>query len=262
MSAVSIAFLKTLAPRATPEILQGLVAPLAKWTVRYGITSSLRFAHFIAQAAQETDGFKVLAEYASGKAYEGRKDLGNTHPGDGVRFKGRGIFMLTGRANYAFYGKLIGVDLVSNPDLAMNPDVAVQLACAYWQRKGLNGWADKDDIKAVTYRINGGYNGLKDRQAYLDRAKKLLGVSGQAAVQIDGPDDQAVEAPIVPISPSPTTPWWKGGDVWSLALAGVSALGQVFSGATGVAAWALLLLVVGGLAFATYFVLSKRHIGH
>lgn len=259
MAAVTLSFLKALAPSAKPAILQGLVAPLNKWTVKYGIASALRFAHFIAQAAYETDGFKTLSEYASGKAYEGRLDLGNTQPGDGVRFKGRGIFQLTGRSNYAFYGKLIGEDLLSNPARAADPDVSAHIACAYWERKGLNKWADKDDIKQITYRINGGNNGLNGRKTYLARAKELLGATLDEAEAL--PDEAAPEAPVTPISPSPTEPWWKGGEIWSILSAGIASLGSIFSGATGVAAWALLLLVAGGLGLAVYFIIQKRRVG-
>jgi putative chitinase len=115
-----------------------------------------------------------MEEYASGKAYEGRKDLGNTQPGDGKRYKGRGIFQLTGRANYKSYGDRLGLDLVATPELASDVMNAVKIACEYWTDKKLNDYADKDDVKMITKRINGGYNGLEDRERYLKRAKVIV----------------------------------------------------------------------------------------
>ena len=139
-----------------------------------GIDTPLRCMHFLAQIGHESAGFRYTEEIASGEAYEGRADLGNTQPGDGVRFKGRGLIQLTGRANYAAYGKAIGVDLVDTDayeTLATDPERAVDVACWFWSTHGLNALADADDIEAVTRRINGGLNGLDDRKAYLHRAR-------------------------------------------------------------------------------------------
>lgn len=260
MVTISSGLLRRLAPNADAAILLALVAPLNAVLQRYGIVTSLRVAHFLAQTAEETDGFRTLHEYASGKAYEGRKDLGNTQPGDGPRFKGRGVIQITGRAAYGYYGKLLGLDLIGNPELAANPETSVKIACLYWYRMGLNAWADKDDIRAITYRINGGYNGLASRRAYLVRAKELLGVAADAAIAVDDPSTEPA-SPVTPLSPSPTPPWWQGWDMGGLAMAGIGSLGTLFSGASGVAAWALLILVVGGLALAGYLILQKRHEG-
>lgn len=171
---ITLEKLRRLAPRGKADILRDLVGPLNAYLPRYGISKPMRVAHFLAQAAHEADGFKTLQEYASGEDYEGREKLGNTQPGDGKRFKGRGIFQLTGRANYVAYGKKLGLNLVDNPKLAASPEVSVRVACEYWQAKGLNALADKDDIKRITKRINGGYNGLADRQRYLAAAKRLF----------------------------------------------------------------------------------------
>ena len=84
---------------------------------KFNITTNLRLAHFLSQCAHESGNWKYKLEIASGKAYEGRKDLGNTETGDGVRFKGRGYIQLTGRANYHKFSKFIGEDCVANPDL-------------------------------------------------------------------------------------------------------------------------------------------------
>jgi len=141
------------------------------------IDSKLRQAHFIAQLAHESGGFVFAEEIASGAAYEGRADLGNTRPGDGRRFKGRGLIQLTGRANYTEYGKAIGRDLTAEPELvATDPALAVDAACWFWETRRINPLADADDVRAVTRRINGGLNGLADREAYLRRAKFFLGL--------------------------------------------------------------------------------------
>jgi len=143
-----------------------------------GITNQLRIAHFLAQAAHESGAFRYMNEIwgptPAQTRYEGRKDLGNTQPGDGRRYAGRGIFQLTGRANYAAVGKRLSLPLVEEPDLAAQPDIAVQIACDYWNSRGMNPLADADDLKAITLKVNGGLNGLDDRRAFLTRAKMVL----------------------------------------------------------------------------------------
>lgn len=133
-----------------------------------------RAAHFIAQIAHESAGFKALTEYASGDAYEGRSDLGNTKPGDGRRYKGRGVIQLTGRANYRRTGQYLGIDLERQPDLAATPYVAYQIAAFYWLDRNINTDADRDDVIAVTKAINGGTNGLKHRQTLLAKARSAF----------------------------------------------------------------------------------------
>ena len=164
-------------PRALPAKIDLYYEPLVKGMKKYDITRNLRMAHFIAQLGHETASFRFTEEIADGSAYEGRKDLGNTEPGDGKRFKGRGLIQLTGRANYAAYSKDSGVDYVAKPQVvASDPIVAVDVACWYWNKRGINKLADKDDVKAVTKAINGGFNGLDDRIEYLVRAKAVLGL--------------------------------------------------------------------------------------
>jgi putative chitinase len=140
----------------------------------YDISSRLRIAHFLAQACHESDGFCTTEEYASGAAYEGRPDLGNTQKGDGKLFKGRGLFQLTGRANYIAYGKALGMDLVSNPQLAAEPVMSLRIACEFWKEHSLNNLADADDLVAITLKINGGTNGIDSRRIYLAKAKAAL----------------------------------------------------------------------------------------
>lgn len=166
--------LKQLAPNSVDAIIDPLVKYLNIHMPRYEVNTYLRVCHFLAQAAHEAASFRTLEEYASGSAYEDRKDLGNTQRGDGVRYKGRGIFQLTGRANYRNIGKLIGFDLENNPELAESPEVSVLTALEYWKSRGLNKWADEDNVMTITKRINGGLNGFSDRKVYLAKAKNII----------------------------------------------------------------------------------------
>jgi putative chitinase len=136
--------------------------------------SPLRLAHFLAQLGHESDGYRAMEEYASGTAYEGRADLGNSQPGDGPRFKGRGPIQITGRTNYRHFGRKIGIDLESHPEIAALPSIGILLACTYWDERRINILADSDDIIGITRRINGGLNGIDDRRARLAAAKALL----------------------------------------------------------------------------------------
>jgi putative chitinase len=170
MPLISVVQLRAIAPQAEETVIAGLIDPLNKYLVQYEINTLLRWDHFFSQSAEETAGFRTLTEYASGQEYEGRKDLGNVNPGDGVRFKGRGIFQITGRYNYQHYGNILGVDLVASPSLAATPEIAVRTALEFWKAHNLNELADNDDIEAITRKINGGLNGLSDREIYCDRA--------------------------------------------------------------------------------------------
>lgn len=169
--------LTVVMPLALPSRIERYWEPLVAGMMRRDITTELRMAHFVAQIGHETASLRYTEEIADGSAYEGRRDLGNTEPGDGCRFKGRGLIQLTGRANYAAYSEDTGVDYLAHPDaVASDPFAAVDVACWYWAKRGLNALADRDDVKAITKRINGGYNGLDDRLAYLFRAKAVLGL--------------------------------------------------------------------------------------
>jgi putative chitinase len=170
--------LEVVMPRALPEKIELLYEPLVKAMNKYEITTALRAAHFIAQVGHETASFLYMEEIASGSAYEGRTDLGNTQLGDGKRFKGRGLIQLTGRANYTAYSKDCGIDYVANPTaVSADPFVCVDVACWYWSKRKISELADRDDVKAVTKAVNGGFNGLDDRIDYLNRAKAVLGIA-------------------------------------------------------------------------------------
>ena len=166
--------LKRIAPNSKEEIIVPLVGYLNLHMPKYEVNTHLRVCHFLAQAAHEAASFRTLREFASGAAYEGRKDLGNTQRGDGVRYKGRGIFQLTGRANYRTIGAKIGMDLENNPELAASHEVSVLTALEYWKSRNLNKWADEDNVERITRLINGGLNGFDDRKKYLARCKQVI----------------------------------------------------------------------------------------
>lgn len=138
-----------------------------------GITTEMRARMWLAQVGHESVSLRYMEEIASGAAYEGRTDLGNTHAGDGVRYKGRGPIQLTGRANYTAAGNALGLDLVNHPEFASNPATGFRVSAWWWRTHGLNEISDTGDVLAATRRINGGYNGLDDRQARYARVKAL-----------------------------------------------------------------------------------------
>lgn len=150
------------------------------FTKPYEINNCYRKAHFLAQAWWETDKWRTLEEYASGKSYDPpgskAKILGNTQVGDGPKFKGRGCLQLTGRYNYTKYGKKIGIDLTKEyEDVAGKLALAVDSAAWYWHEGNahgnLNKFADENQINLVSIAINGGSNGKKER---FDQTNHLL----------------------------------------------------------------------------------------
>lgn len=177
-----------------------------------------RFCHFMAQVGHECGGFTIAEEslkysaprmlviFGAGvhsaaltasdaqrlvgndEAFAERvyglgnpkmaKNLGNTEPGDGYRYRGRGFLQITGRAAYREMGKKIGVDLEADPDKVGQPLYALMTAAAFWDNRKLNDYADRDDIILITKRINGGRNGLEDRQQRYAAAKQIWAVGG------------------------------------------------------------------------------------
>jgi putative chitinase len=159
------------------------VGPLTYAMTRYSIDTPARAAAFIAQLAHESVKFAYTKEIwgptAAQRAYEppGEKatDLGNTQPGDGLRFCGRGLIQITGRANYQACGKALALDLIANPDLLEQATYAASSAGWFWNAHGLNAYADRGDFLTLTKRINGGTNGLADRQALWASCKSAFG---------------------------------------------------------------------------------------
>jgi putative chitinase len=153
---------------------QKWLIPLTHAMAEFGIDTPARQASFLSQVAHESGRLYYVEEIASGRAYEGRKDLGNTQPGDGERYKGRGLLQITGRNNYAACGKALELDLINHPELLTIPTNAARSAAWFWSTHGLNVLADKGDQVGVTRRINGGVNGLADRLALFQAASKVL----------------------------------------------------------------------------------------
>ena len=148
---------------------------ILRYAQEFEINTPLRWCHYLAQIAHESAELRYSEEIASGKAYEGRKDLGNVIKGDGVRFKGRGLIQLTGRTNYTTYKAFCGFDVVKQPELLCKPVGAVRSSMWFWKKKGLNELADKDDFMTITKRVNGNKpNGVESRKNYLERAKKII----------------------------------------------------------------------------------------
>jgi len=164
----------------------------------------LQVAHWLAQVGHESGGFKRLTENLNYSA-EGLRStwpsrfnaqnaadyarqpekianyvygarLGNSQAGDGWKYRGRGLIQLTGRENYRKAGEALGLPLEGDPDLATSPHVAAQIAVWYWETRNINRFADRDDVLAVTRSVNGGTNGIDDRRARTERAKKALGL--------------------------------------------------------------------------------------
>ena len=169
---------------------QGAVLPLAAVLEPYtsatqvgdaapGALSSARaLANFIGQSCYESGYWRYLSEIwgptDAQKGYENRRDLGNNEPGDGYKFRGRGLFETTGRANYSALAAAIGVPLVTNPELLEQPDAAVKSAIYFWNTHGLGELAKNPDLRdacmQITHRINGGSLGIDDRLALTQRA--------------------------------------------------------------------------------------------
>lgn len=166
--------LQVICPRTKSGRLAVFVEPLNDAMAEFEINTPEREAAFLAQVAHESGGFVYVREIASGAAYEGRGDLGNTEHGDGERFRGRGLVQITGRANYRDCGAALGVDLVATPELLEAPGLAARSAAWFWREHGLNELADKGEFKTITRRINGGLNGYGDRLTYWERAKETL----------------------------------------------------------------------------------------
>lgn len=181
MLPVDADFILAVAPRfsgqnatAQHRIVSDISAIFAPTLHSYAISSRLRIAHFMAQVTHECAGFRTTEEFASGAAYEGRADLGNTQKGDGKRYKGRGLIQLTGRANYRKIGQLLQLELEHHPELAAEPATSLRIACEYWKSRNINAAADEDDLIKATRLVNGGLNGLEDRRNYLQKAKQAL----------------------------------------------------------------------------------------
>lgn len=175
---IALEQLSKCVPACPGTLLSACYAYLAQAFEEFEINTPARQAAALAQMAWESNSFRDMTERSDGKCYEGRRDLGNTYPGDGPRFIGRGVIQLTGRANYAAASKALGVNLEDNPEQASSLPVAFRSAGWYWKAHGLNELADQgtpDAFDRITRRINGGLNGKAGRDANWIRCKAVLG---------------------------------------------------------------------------------------
>lgn len=204
---------KRVAPSAKDEYVEALRTG-DKLFRAHEITTPIRMAHFLAQALHETGGFSVLREsmnysadrlvkifgvhhhsaavtsaeaqqlarnqeaiaervYGLGNPKKAR-ELGNTEPGDGFRYRGNGVLQTTGRSNHRRMGKACGVDFEGDPSLVTAPEHALKPALQHWTVNNLNEAADKNDIRTITRKINGDFIGLKDREDHYGKLWALL----------------------------------------------------------------------------------------
>lgn len=175
--------LQRIMPNTNNDVLETFLHHLNIYMIKYEINTPSRQAAFISQIAHESGAFKYVREIwgptAAQKGYEGRKDLGNTQPGDGSKFRGRGLIQITGRSNYDRVSLALTGNpstFIDNPELLTAPCYAVESAAWFWKSRGLNELADKGAYEQITKKINGGLNGLNDRISYYRRALIALKV--------------------------------------------------------------------------------------
>jgi len=198
--------LKKHYPNANDKVLKALVESLKLLADKYGINTPLRLAHFLAQTAHESGGYRAVEENLNYSAdglnkifpkyfknagrdaqayhrqpekianivYASRMGNGDTASGDGYKFRGRGVIQLTGRSNYTNFAKDMGIQIEEAVSYLATPQGAVESGAWFWSKNGLNALADKDDVTAVTKRINGGTIGLEDRKKHTEDFKKIL----------------------------------------------------------------------------------------
>ncbi len=159
---------------AKPSLVESYIDSINLVLQRYEINTLLRCQLFLAQIGHESGQLRYVEELASGKAYEGRKDLGNTEAGDGVRYKGRGLIQITGKANYALCSLALDLPLLETPELLIQQPYSVLSAGWFWNNRNLNSYCDKNDFIGLTKKINGGTNGIEDRVLLFKRAIEAL----------------------------------------------------------------------------------------
>ena len=192
---------------------------------RYEISTPLRIGHFLGQGLIETGWLRYTSENLNyreealrktfsfyrnhpdrAREHAGKPELiantvyggrmGNTQPGDGWKFRGRGFIQLTGRDNYQRYGQLAGMDLVADPDILVRDlTKSIEVAAAFWKDNGLNGWADADDAQKVSRGVNRG-NPLSSKAAHHEDLRILwtgiaMGMIPQAGPAGPAPDPAA-----------------------------------------------------------------------
>jgi putative chitinase len=179
---VSDAELSQIMPNLSGAKRSAYLLPLQSAMTEFSISTYLREAAFLAQIAHESGQLRWFEELWGPTPQQLRYEppsplatkLGNTQPGDGKRYMGRGPIQLTGRANYRRVGQALGVNLEADPQRAKDVDIAFRIAGFFWKEKGLNPLADDRDFREITRRINGGYRGWEDRLQYYNRALLVL----------------------------------------------------------------------------------------
>lgn len=231
---------RKVCPKAKPSYLAAFEHGDALFQ-KHGITTPLRLSHFLAQCLHETGGLTIEWEngnYSASRLMEifgvGKhsaavteaeanflakkpqaifervyglgnpkkaKELGNLQEGDGYRYRGGGVMQTTGRSNYRRMGQRCGVDFEGQPELVVSAEHALKPALAEWTEGKLNEAADRSDLRAITKRINGGFNGLADRQAWLQRVSPLI----TKVDLIDIPAPVIAPPDVEPVPPKPVT---------------------------------------------------------
>ena len=216
-----------------------LYAPhLAEACQHHAINTPARLAAFLAQIGHESGSLRYVREIATGDAYEGRADLGNIHPGDGQRYRGRGLIQITGRANYARMTRLLAQfgapNFETEPEALEQTKWACWSAAAFWAAAGCNTLADKGNFEPITRAINGGLNGLEDRKQRWERAKQALATCTPTAPE-KAPSGPPVEPQAPSAAPKGTTmPPFLHAALPSL-IEMIPKLGRLFAGGSEVA---------------------------
>lgn len=164
-------------PSATDANIDKFLQPLIDTMINYHIDTGVRMAAFLAQLTHESGSLRYVKELASGEAYEGRLGLGNVNPGDGVKFKGRGLIQITGRTNYKLLSIQVGIDFVEHPELLEDPHWAAWSAGWFWNTRKLNLLADiatDEAFEKITRRINGGLTHHQQRKGNWIRCMRAL----------------------------------------------------------------------------------------
>ncbi|MGO9597806.1 MAG: glycoside hydrolase family 19 protein [Isosphaeraceae bacterium] len=179
---LTVGQLRQIVPTTSEQRLNQIVGPLNDSMREFDIKTPNRIAAFLGNIIVESDHFKTFREYASGHEYEWRKELGNTHPGDGVRYKGRGVIQITGRHNYEAVGRALGVDLINHPGLLeTNTSLAMRSGGWFWTSRNLNQYADLGaaGFADTVYRVNGAVTAQRThwdlRVHYYKETLKALG---------------------------------------------------------------------------------------
>lgn len=141
---------------------------------KFHVNTPQRLCMFLAQLGHESGELHYAEELASGSAYEGRLDLGNTQPGDGIKYKGRGLIQLTGKKNYALASLAMDLPLLENPELLLIPANAVYVSFWFFENNNLWSICDSGDFKKLTRRINGGLNGYEHRLQLLKQCREVF----------------------------------------------------------------------------------------